>query len=61
MSNGTVDTMLGIIPVVITGGILLKFAEAITPKRDQILARKLRKKRSTYSRNFSGNFANVGY
>ena len=61
MSNGAVDTMVGIIPVVITGGILLKFTEAIAPRRDQLFGRKAKKKKNVYSRGFSGNFSNVGF
>ena len=60
MSNGTVDTMLGILPVVITGGILMKFTEAILPTRQRVLGSKSKRKKSVYSRKYSGNFSNVG-
>ena len=61
MSNGGVDTMLGIIPVVVVGGLLMKFTEAIMPTRQRVLGGKPKKKQSIYSRKYSGNFSNVGY
>ena len=61
--EGTTNIMAGLIPVVVTGGILLKFSEAIVPTRSRVLGTKGSKKRTKniYGRNFSGDFSNVGY
>jgi len=61
MSNGTVDTMLGVVPVVITGGILMKFAEAMLPTRNKVFGQGSKRKKNIYSRKYSGNFSNIGF
>lgn len=44
MVMGAVDSMIGTIPVVIAGGITMKFAEQAFPKPKKAVKRKTRKK-----------------
>ena len=58
-------SMVSTIPVVVTGGVLMKFTEAMLPMQraaagGQRRTRK-RQRQSIYGRNYSGNFSNVGY
>ena len=59
-SQAATASMVSMIPVVVTGGILLKFTEAILPTRERVLKSKPRRKQSVYSRKYAGNFSNVG-
>ncbi|KKN16906.1 hypothetical protein LCGC14_0971110 [marine sediment metagenome] len=66
-SEGAVAGMVSTIPVVVTGGVLLKFAEVMTPKGQQAQGiyskggRRKRRPADVYNRNYSGQFSNVGF
>jgi len=62
-SQAAVASMVSTIPVVVLGGVVYKMTEAMLPgtrQNVQTVSRK-RVKKSSYDRNYSGNFSNVGF
>lgn len=62
MFDDAVDSIIGILPVIVTGGVVLKFAEKLFPETSQ--QKSVKPKRDVYSRNYSGGFGdfrNVGW
>ena len=63
----SIESVLGnitnLIPVVLTTGVAWKMTESMMSDSGQQLVRrtKKRKKRNVYSREWSGNFGNVGF
>ena len=56
-----VDVLAGLIPVVVAGGIVLKFTEAAMPKPQQSRRGSRRKTSRKKSNSGFGNFSNVGF
>jgi len=55
-----VDTLTGLIPVVVAGGLVLKFTEAAIPKPQQS-RRRSKKRKSRKSSTGISNFSNIGF
>ena len=51
--------MTGLIPVVVAGGVVLKFTESVMPKPQQRRTKKRKARRQSSSG--SGNFSNLGF
>ena len=61
--ESTVESMTGLLPVVVTAGIAMKFAERVFPQQ-LVSTKKSKKKRDVYSQNYYGSFgdfSNIGY
>ncbi len=60
----TTEQMVGLIPVAMTAGMVMKFTDAMFPRTQapiQRVSKKSKKKKSVYNRNFFGDFSNIGY
>ncbi len=64
-ADAAVGGMVSVIPVVVTGGVLMKFTEKILPNQRATAGGRSqtrhRKKKDTYSRGYSGDFSNIGF
>ena len=61
MATGTI---ISTIPVVVTGGILMKFTEVMLPMQKAAIGRqpsRRSKRKDVYGRGYSGTFSNVGF
>jgi len=56
-----VDSLTGLIPVVVAGGVVLKFTEAAIPKTQQSRRKSKRRKARKQSSSGIGNFSNLGF
>jgi len=59
-AQGATASMMSMIPVVVAGGIVYKFTEAMAPPGNK-RPKPRRKEKDIYSRRYTGNFGNVGY
>ena len=61
MPAAAVASMVSVVPVVVTAGIVWKMAETMIPRPGEVRPRRKRGRRSVYSRENSGNFSNIGF
>ena len=60
-SAAAAASMVSVIPVVVTTGIVWRMAETMMPRPGEAKPRRKRSRRSVYSRENSGNFSNIGF